>query len=179
MWAPQRWSARVPPADRYSARRKRTRASRHQRGQRVSGRLGSIAFRVAGDTTVQPYAPPSGSSRAAGPKPMSCSHRSTAGSPKALTRPTCRKPRRCWRRSPDLTATTPGQTPTPWQGRECYISPSSAHADARFAAAMCWRSCVNRSRRVSYTYNLVGILDLKLLAIFAARVMTSQDFSVP
>jgi hypothetical protein len=43
---------------------------------------------------------------------------------------------RCWRRSPDLTATTPGQTPTQWQGRECDTCPTSAHADARFAAAM-------------------------------------------
>ena len=40
-----------------------------------------------------------GSSRASGPKPGSCWHRSTAGSPRALTPPTCRRPRRCWRSS--------------------------------------------------------------------------------
>ena len=38
-----------------------------------------------------------GSSRASEPKPTSCSHRSMAGSPRALTRPICRRPRRCWR----------------------------------------------------------------------------------
>ena len=38
----------------------------------------------------------SGSSRGNATKPMSYWHRSTAGSPKALIRPTCRTPRRCW-----------------------------------------------------------------------------------
>ena len=38
-----------------------------------------------------------GSSRASEPKPASCWHRSTAGSPRALTPPTCRTPKRCWR----------------------------------------------------------------------------------
>ena len=35
------------------------------------------------------------------PGPTSCWRRSTAGSPRALTRPTCKRPRRCWRRSRD------------------------------------------------------------------------------
>ena len=37
------------------------------------------------------------------PKPASCWHPSTAGSPRALTRPTCRRPRRCWRSLGDNT----------------------------------------------------------------------------
>ena len=37
-----------------------------------------------------------GSSRASTPKPMSSWHRSMAGSPRALIRPTSRRPRRCW-----------------------------------------------------------------------------------
>ena len=40
----------------------------------------------------------SGSSRASGPRPACCWHRSTAGSPRALTRWICRRPRRCWKR---------------------------------------------------------------------------------
>jgi hypothetical protein len=32
------------------------------------------------------------------------------------------------------------------------------------AAAMSWRSSANRSRRVSYTLNLAGVLDLAILA---------------
>src|SRR5262249_54818586 len=35
------------------------------------------------------------SARARAPKPESCWHRSTAGSPRALIPSTCRKPRRC------------------------------------------------------------------------------------
>ena len=31
------------------------------------------------------------------PKPVTCSHPSTVGSPRALTPPTCRRPGRCWR----------------------------------------------------------------------------------
>ena len=38
--------------------------------------------------------------------------------------------------------------------------------------AMSWRSCGNRSRRVSYTYNLAGVLNLNILATFAARLLT-------
>ena len=38
-----------------------------------------------------------GSSRASAPRPTRCWHRSTAGSPRALTPPTSRRPRRCWR----------------------------------------------------------------------------------
>ena len=41
-----------------------------------------------------------GSSRASAPRPTSCWRRSTAGSPRALTPPTCRRPRHCWRSSP-------------------------------------------------------------------------------
>src|SRR5262249_22192974 len=40
-----------------------------------------------------------GSSRVGVPRLMNCWHRSTAGSPRALTPLTCRRPRRCWRRS--------------------------------------------------------------------------------
>lgn len=35
------------------------------------------------------------------------------------------------------------------------------------AAAMCWRSGTSLSRRVSYTYNLAGVLDLTALAALA------------
>ena len=45
-----------------------------------------------------------GSSRASAPKPTSCWRRSTAGSPRALTPPTSRRPRRCWRSWGDNTA---------------------------------------------------------------------------
>ena len=38
-----------------------------------------------------------GSSRASRPRLGSCWRRSMAGSPRALTPPTCRRPRRCWR----------------------------------------------------------------------------------
>ena len=33
---------------------------------------------------------------------------------------------------------------------------------------MSWRSCANHSRRVSYTYNFAGVLDLAALAALAA-----------
>ena len=45
-----------------------------------------------------------GSSRASGPRPASCWRRSTAGSPRALTPPTSRRPRRCWRSWGDKTS---------------------------------------------------------------------------
>ena len=37
------------------------------------------------------------------------------------------------------------------------------------------RSCGNRSRRVSYTYNFAGVLDLNTFAALALRVMTVRD----
>ena len=39
-------------------------------------------------------------------------------------------------------------------------------------AAMSWRSCANRSRRVSYTYNFAGVLNLNLLGTLAVRLMS-------
>src|SRR4029450_771251 len=41
------------------------------------------------------------------------------------------------------------------------------------AAAMSWRSCANRSRRVSYTYNFTGVLNLHAFVALASRLMTS------
>ena len=51
--------------------------------------------KVAGAAGRHEPEPACGSSRASVPKPASCWHRSTAGSPRALTPPTCRRPRRC------------------------------------------------------------------------------------
>jgi hypothetical protein len=40
---------------------------------------------------------------------------------------------------------------------------------------MSWRCCVNPSRRVSYEYNLVGVLDLNTLADLAGRLIAVSD----
>ena len=40
---------------------------------------------------------------------------------------------------------------------------------------MSWRSCGNRSRRVSYEYNLAGVLDLNTFAALALGVMAVKD----
>jgi hypothetical protein len=45
------------------------------------------------------------STRASAPQPVNCWHRSTAGSPRALTLPTSRTPRRSWRHYHNLTGT--------------------------------------------------------------------------
>jgi Magnesium chelatase, subunit ChlI len=45
------------------------------------------------------------------------------------------------------------------------------------SGAMCWRSCASRSRRVSYTYNFAGVLDLNVFATLAARLTTSGGLS--
>ena len=42
------------------------------------------------------------------------------------------------------------------------------------SAAMSWRSCANRSRRVSYTYNFAGVLDVNVFAALAARLTTAE-----
>jgi hypothetical protein len=41
---------------------------------------------------------------------------------------------------------------------------------------MSWRSCGNRSRRVSYTYNFAVALNLKTFAGLALRVMAVKEF---
>jgi hypothetical protein len=41
------------------------------------------------------------------------------------------------------------------------------------SAAMSWRSCANRSRRVSQEYNFAGVLNLHAFVGLAARLMTS------
>jgi hypothetical protein len=43
---------------------------------------------------------------------------------------------------------------------------------------MSWRSCANRSRRVSYIYNFAGVLDLNTFAELALRVMAVQNSGV-
>jgi hypothetical protein len=40
---------------------------------------------------------------------------------------------------------------------------------------MSLRSCANRSRRVSYTYNLTGVLDLNTFVASAIKVMAVMD----
>jgi hypothetical protein len=35
---------------------------------------------------------------------------------------------------------------------------------------MSWRSCANRSRRVSYRYNLAGVLDMATLMALVKRL---------
>jgi hypothetical protein len=40
---------------------------------------------------------------------------------------------------------------------------------------MSWRCCGNRWRRVSYTDNLAGVLNLNLLATFTVRLLTLRD----
>jgi hypothetical protein len=35
-----------------------------------------------------------------------------------------------------------------------------------------WRSCANRLRRVSYTYNLAGLLNINTFMALAARLLT-------
>jgi hypothetical protein len=40
---------------------------------------------------------------------------------------------------------------------------------------MSWRSCGNRSRRVSYEYNLAGVLNLNAIADLALQVMVARD----
>jgi hypothetical protein len=40
---------------------------------------------------------------------------------------------------------------------------------------MSWRSCGNRSRRVSYADNLAGVLNLNTFAEFALRVMAVSN----
>ena len=52
---------------------------------------------IAGAAGRHEPRPACGSSRASAPKPASCWRRSMAGSPRALTPPTSRRPRRCWR----------------------------------------------------------------------------------
>jgi hypothetical protein len=42
------------------------------------------------------------------------------------------------------------------------------------AAAMSWRSCANRSRRVSQAYNLKSVLNLRDIVDFAIRLMTTR-----
>jgi hypothetical protein len=44
--------------------------------------------------------------------------------------------------------------------------------DCRSSAATSWRSCGNRSRMVSYSYNLAGVLHINTFAILAARLLT-------
>ena len=43
------------------------------------------------------------------------------------------------------------------------------------SAAMSWRCCANRWRRVSYTYNFAGVLDLNTFAEFALRLIAVKD----
>jgi hypothetical protein len=44
------------------------------------------------------------------------------------------------------------------------------------SAGMSSKSCTNRLRRVSYTYNLAGVLDLDAFEAFAARLLTSRTW---
>jgi hypothetical protein len=65
-----------------------------------------------------------------------------------------------------------GHVPMParcrWPTMAC-----SAWMHGPSSAAMSWRSCGNRSRRVSYTYNLAGVMNLDAFVTLAARLMTA------
>jgi hypothetical protein len=69
-------------------------------------------------------------------------------------------------------ATCPCRAKCHWPTMACSFSmncPSSA--------AMCWRCCGNRWRRVTCTYNFVGVLDVNLFATLAARHTTAGGSS--
>jgi hypothetical protein len=55
-----------------------------------------------GSCALRPASPTSGATRADVPRPITCSRRSTAGSPRASTPPTSRMPRRCSTSSVDF-----------------------------------------------------------------------------
>jgi hypothetical protein len=59
-----------------------------------------------------------------------------------------------------------------WRTTACSSWMHSPHAAARSS-----RPCVSRLRRVSYMYNLAGVLDLNSFAELALRVMTVRDSS--
>ena len=51
----------------------------------------------------------------------------------------------------------------------------SSWVNCRNSAARSWRSCASRWRRVSYTYNLAGVLNLTTLTALALRVRAVKD----
>jgi hypothetical protein len=54
-----------------------------------------------------------------------------------------------------------------WPTTVCSSWMNCPSSDARS-----WRSCASRSRRVSYTYNLTGVLNLNLLETLAVRLLS-------
>jgi hypothetical protein len=70
------------------------------------------------------------------------------------------------------------QVPTP--GR-CLSRPAgcAVWGHCPRAAATSWRAGGNRSRMVSYTYNLAGVLSLVALAAIAGRFQDATDETLP
>jgi hypothetical protein len=64
-----------------------------------------------------------------------------------------------------------GHLPTPGEGARAPTA-GAAWMNCRSASGMSSRSCDNHLRRVSYTYNLTGVLDLNFLASFAVRLLS-------
>jgi hypothetical protein len=55
----------------------------------------------------------------------------------------------------------------------------SSWTHGRRSAATSWGACDNHWRRVAYSYNLAGVLDLKAFAGFALQMMAVRDADRP
>jgi hypothetical protein len=68
-----------------------------------------------------------------------------------------------------------GQVPMPGEGSRARTMGCSCWMNCRSSAATSGRSCASRSRRVSYEYNLTGVLNLKPFVELALRMIAVRD----
>jgi hypothetical protein len=60
-----------------------------------------------------------------------------------------------------------------WLCGERPLAQASSWMHYPSSAAMSWRSCANRSRRVSYVYNFAGVINFHAFADIAIRLLTA------